>query len=85
MSCSVGCLRFIDSFQCLSASLDDYTYDSEVKYEHFHNMKTNFQMCNYNYFAKKVIILMNGLMTIKNKTMLDYLKGNTFILPEVGK
>ena len=81
MSCSVGCLRFIDSFQYLSASLDDLVknlYESENKYKHFHNMKKKNRMINQNYYAKKVTILMNGLMTIVNQITLDCQKENVY-------
>jgi hypothetical protein len=45
MTISIGSLKFIDSFQFMSTSLEKLTenlYDKTEKYKNFHNTKTIF-------------------------------------------
>ena len=58
MCFSIGHLKFIDSFQFLSSSLEKLTdnlYDSDDKYKHFHNTKKEFSdnldlLCRKGYY-----------------------------------
>ena len=64
MPCSVGCLRFIDSYQLLSASLDDLVKIILILKIDINNLITWFSDDQLQVLCQKVTIIMNGLMMI---------------------
>ena len=75
VSFKIGKMKFIDSFQFMSSSIEKltetlYNKTNHDKYEKFYNMKNTF-LNIWIYCVEKVFIHMNGLITLINSIILD--------------
>ena len=74
MTFKIGELKFIDSFQFMSSSIEKLTetlYQSDDKYKYFHSMKKEMPEHMEN-FVEKDFIRMSGLIIMKNLIMSVY-------------